>query len=119
MKFNSVWYEKTANSCPIENCLVYNQYIMKDINKFRFLTKSLHKELTKIFGTPDGKYPQKSFHYLVWVRDFEGESFIIFTALNKGTKIEICDTTLKELPEKTTAIINFIDDLYMLLTSKE
>lgn len=111
-----LWFRGQANSCPVENCKKYRisfiTYLISD--KFHILSKDNRKDLRTVLGKPDA-YWNGEFYFHVWIREFEDEKFIIMTAKNKGTCIEICNTSIKTIEKKGDVIIRFMNDLYSKL----
>lgn len=111
------WYEKRADCCPIENNGAFRSVIFDDKNFHVFLaiTKDNREEFKRIFGKPDTYWKGSEHYFHIWIREFEGDKFLIMTAKGKGTCIEICDTSFDQINKKGHKIIRFVEDLYFRL----
>ena len=107
------WYRVRADSCSIENCLLYRSFISDTykVDKHLRLFRDNRKYFRKLFGVPDTHWRSLGFYYHVWIREFKGEKFILLSAIGKGTCIEICDTSIKDIDKKSEVIMSFIEDL--------
>ena len=111
------WYEKRANACAIDNSWLYLS-VISGITNFHIahtITKDNRKEFKRIFGKPDTYWKGSEYYFHIWIREFEGEKFLILTAKGKGTCIEICDTSFEEINDKGHKIVRFVEDLYFRL----
>lgn len=85
---NKVDSEEFSSSILVENFKGVLQYICDDFERSILLSKYLKNELTEIFGKYNTRY-KGEFYFYVWVVEFEGEIFNIFTDNRKGTYFEI------------------------------
>ena len=67
-----------------------------------------------LFGKPDFYFKSWNYHH-VWIREFHGETFLVFTAKDKGTTIEMIGENFKSIQNKRKVIIAFAKDLYKKL----
>lgn len=112
-----LWYKERADSCTIENCGLYRTFI-NDINNFdrlHLLNKDNRLAFRKMYGKPDTYWKNSEYYFHVWIREFNGEKFIIMTAKGKGTCIEICNTSLRTINSVRTskAIMDFTCDMQL------
>jgi hypothetical protein len=99
------------NSVAVEN---YNDvlfYICDDIKRSIKLTSYMKDDLTKLFGKHNCRF-QGEYHYYVWIVEFEGEIFQIFTHNIKGTCFSIVGNFGVD---KTNVCINFLRKMEELL----
>jgi len=111
VKINDNNIDKNAN--PIENYKGVLQYICADVKRSIKLTTYLKEELTQIFGKHNTRF-KGEFYYYVWIVEFEGEIFQIFTANGKGTQFSIL---AKYEDDKSNVCINFLRKMGELLDS--
>jgi hypothetical protein len=98
------------DSTPVENYKGVLQYICSDVNRSIKLTKYLKNELTQIFGKHNSRF-RGEFLYYVWIVEFDGEVFQIFTNSNKGTGFSI----IGDGQEKSSVCIDFLKKMEELL----
>jgi len=112
------WYRVRAYSCAIENCSTFRVFSsdIKNVYKVHTLLTDNRKSFRKIFGKPDTYWKGSEFYFHVWIREFQGEKFIVLTAVGKGTCIEICDTSFEGINKKSKVIMLFIEDLLYRLS---
>lgn len=121
-KLNSIILK---NSVPVSN----NPNILKwlvdcqtnsYLNKQKNLSQNLLVDLEEIFGSSN-KSLRLEFMTKVWVLEYDGLVFNLFTAKGKGTSIEICGYTHDEirLGEKQSEIIEFLQELHKIINSYE
>ncbi len=102
------------------------------INNQKNLSQNLLKELEEIFGSSN-KSLRLEFMTKVWILEYNGLTFNVFTAKGKGTSIEICGYDYKDIagrsetllqgvrvtrPLKVTIereIIKFLEELHRLI----
>lgn len=96
------WHEKTS----------VKDYSLINLHGF------LKQELLETFGKQAFTF-RSEFYYRVWILDFKGYTFSIWTANTKGTCIYI-HTTQEEAssPELAPIMIDFYKELMRLLVSK-
>lgn len=103
------------NSVPVENYNGVLQYICANVDRSIKLTTFLRKELTQIFGKHNTRF-KGEFYYYVWIVEFDGELFEIFTADGKGTqfsivaihgddKSKVCITFLRKMEELLDGLV--------------
>jgi len=109
------------NSVPITN----NPNILKWLvdcqtnsyrNNQKNLSQNLLKELEETFGSSN-KSLRLEFMTKVWILEYNGLIFNVFTAKGKGTSIEICDFDYEDIRTGTNEeeIIKFLDELHRLI----
>ena len=98
-------------STRVENYVGVLQYICDDVKRSIKLTTYLKEELTQIFGIHNTRF-KGEFYYYVWIVEFDGEIFQIFTANGKGTQFEI---EAKYEYDKSNVCINFLRKIEELL----
>lgn len=109
------------NSVPVNN----NPNILKwlvdcqthsYVNGQKNLSKNLSDELENIFG-PSNKSLRLEFRTKVWVLEYNGLTFNVFTSKGKGTSIEICGFDYDDIRtgEKEFEIIRFLEELHKLI----
>ncbi len=100
------------NSFPVENYRNVLYYMCLDIDRSLLLTKYLKNELNKCFGKHNTTF-KGEFLYYVWILEFESETYHIFTAKNKGSRIQIVGN-LKD--DKSVKSIRFLKKLESKIT---
>jgi len=107
------------DSVPISNNRNLMEWLVNcqtksHLNKQKNLSKNLLVELESIFGSSN-KSLRLEFMTKVWVLEYNGLVFNVFTAKGKGTSIEICGYEYKdiELPvnDKEWTIVGLSDKL--------
>ena len=88
-------------------------YMCDDVDRSILLTSYMKESLTELFGKHNTRFKSYEFFYYVWIFDFDGDIFYIFTAPKKGTCINI---VANRGDDKTKNIINFLRKLEELLT---
>ena len=101
------------NSTPVENYKGVLQFICDDFKRSIKLTTYLKEELTKIFGKHNTRFKGEFFYY-VWIVEFGGETFQIFTAKGKGTQFSI---VAEYKDDKSKVCIDFLKKMEELLDS--
>lgn len=109
---------------PIDNCRKYNKWFRKKSTFSIFYSSKLYdrslpgiifgdnrKLLKKLFGKPDWYY-RGEFYFHVWVKEKDNETYLIFTAKEKGTGIEIVCPKDRDIQSKGKKIIAFVKELY-------
>ena len=85
-------------------------------NNQKNLSQNLLKELEEIFGSSN-KSLRLEFMTKVWILEYNGLIFNVFTAKGKGTSVEICgydyDDIRTGINEKE--IIEFLEELHRLI----
>lgn len=86
------------------------------LNKQKNLSKNLLIELEDIFGKSN-KSLRLEFMTKVWILEFNGLTFNVFSAKGKGTSIEICGYDHEDILKGTKEedIIKFLEELYRLI----
>lgn len=125
----AIRYEKgELNAVPISNCsLVFSKpsrrfpgtidQIVKTQNEYRVILVDNREAFRTAWGPMDFAYKGSEFHFHCWVREFEGEKFIILTAKGKGTAMEmVCphgtySATIKYMDDRATLIRRFITEV--------
>jgi len=108
-KVDSDYIDK--NSVAVENYGGVLHFICANIDRSIKLTTYLKDELTKIFGKHNTRFRGEFFYY-VWIVEFEGEIFQIFTANGKGTSFSIVG---KHNDNKSKVCIDFLTKMEELL----
>lgn len=91
-------------SQSVENYKNVLQFICDDVDRSINLTKYVKDELTQLFGKNNTRFKGEYFYY-VWIVEFEGEIFQIFTDKSKGT--QYCIVANYE-DDKSKVCINFL-----------
>lgn len=99
------------DSVSVENYDGVLQFICNNIERSIVLTTYLKKELTQIFGKHNTIFKGEFFYY-VWIIEFEGEIFQIFTAKGKGTQFSIVG---KYGDDKSMVCMGFLGKMEELL----
>lgn len=116
---NSKEYEESVQTA-IENNPKVAQFLCDESVRSWKLSKKLGKEyqsilsdnrevLAKIFGKPH--FHRGEFYFHGWQIDFEGSSFVVVTAKEKGTCISILEPWEKVRKANPKVMINFVKDL--------
>jgi hypothetical protein len=107
------WYKTLAHAYPIDNSSGFRTFLskIKNFHKVHSITKDNRMDFKKIWGKPDTYWTNSEFYFHVWIKEYKDELFIILTAKGKGTCIEICNTSFKDIDEKSKTIMLFINDL--------
>jgi len=108
-KIDTKTISKTLN--PVENYDGVLGYICGDVNRSIKLTTYLKDELTQIFGSHNTRF-RGEFYYYVWIVEFNNETFNIFTANGKGTRINIEG---KYYDDKSKVCMEFLKEIERLL----
>jgi len=96
------------NLKPIESFKDVLSYICDDGNRSILLTSYMKKSLTELFGKHNTRLKTYEYYYYVWIFDFDGEFFHIFTDPKKGA----CISIVEEIDDKKSkVIINFLRKL--------
>lgn len=95
----------------VENYDGVLQYICANRERSIQLTTYLKEKLTQIFGKHNATFRGEFFFY-VWVVEFEGETFNIYTASRKGTQFSIF---AKYEENKSKVCIKFLKKMEELL----
>ena len=89
-------------------------------NKQKNLTRNLLKELEELFGKSN-KSLRLEFMTKVWILEYNGLIFNVFTANGKGTSVEICGYNYEDMETGTNEkeIIAFLEELHRLINVGE
>lgn len=109
------------NSIPVTN----NPNILKWLvdcqtnsyrNNHKNLSQNLLEELEEIFGSSN-KSLRLEFMTKVWILEYNGLIFNVFTAKDKGTSVEICGYDYDDIRTGTNEkeIISFLEELHRLI----
>lgn len=98
---------------PVENYRRVLDYLVGDIKRNFRLSRKLKDEFTKIFGKHNTIYRGEFLNY-VWIIQFQGEIFEIFTS-NRGTTFEIVDNYSDGKIDLCIDFLKKIDDLIIKL----
>jgi len=98
------------NSIRIENFRDVLFYICDDVQRSLVLSGYLKKELTRIFGKHNTRY-KGEFYYYIWILEFEGYVFEVYTAPVKGSSISILNTENKDLAITCIRFLSKLEDL--------
>ena len=82
-------YNKENSDCAVENFEGVLNYICSDVKRSIRLTSTMKDELKEIFGKQLTTVFNGEFKFWLWVFNFEGEVFRVYTANVKGTCISI------------------------------
>ena len=113
--------EGEAKATPIENCRAYMYWVFpkghptKDCS-LMLLTDDNRKSFRHLFGKPNF-YFKSEFYFHVWEREFNGHTFLLLTAKDKGTCIEMVGETAKTIREKGEVVVAFVTELSNQLRS--
>ena len=85
-------------------------------NNQKNLSQNLLKELEETFGSSN-KSLRLEFMTKVWILEYNGLTFNVFTSNGKGTSIEICGDDYEGIRTGTNEeeIIKFLDELHRLI----
>ena len=111
--------EGRIHTVAIENSRGYGDWILDKCPSLLQYAKCFqdNREAFKIlFGKPDWHYRGSEFYFHVWVREHNGETFLLMTAKGKGTCIEIVGSNIEN---KSDAIISFVENLLEQLNDFE
>ena len=103
----------SRETVAVENFDGVLHYICANFKRSIALTTYLKKELTQLFGKHNTTFRGEFFFY-VWIVEFDGEIFNIFTANGKGTCFVIA---AKYEDDKSKVCINFLRKMEELLDS--
>ncbi len=80
------------------------------------LSQNLTNELEDLFGSSN-KSLRLEFMTKVWILEYNGLVFNVFTAKGKGTSIEVCGYDYEDIRTgtKEADIINFLEELHRLI----
>ena len=83
------------------------------LNNQKNLSQNLLKELEEIFGNSN-KSLRLEFMTKVWILEYNGLTFNVFTAKGKGTSVEICGYDYDDIRTGTNEkeIIEFLEELH-------
>ena len=95
----------------VENFKGVLRYICADTKRSITLTTYLKEEFTQLFGKHNTRFRGEFFYY-VWIVEFDGEIFNIFTANGKGTQFSI---VAKYEDDKPKVCINFLRKMEEML----
>lgn len=85
-------------------------------NNHKNLSQNLLKELEEIFGSSN-KSLRLEFMTKVWILEYNGLIFNVFTAKGKGTSVEVCGYDYDDIRTGTNEkeIIEFLEELHKLI----
>jgi len=102
-------------SVAVENFDGVLHYMCANIKRSIKLTSSSKEKLAQLFGEHNTRYRGNYFYY-VWVVEFDGEIFNIFTAKGRGMEFSIvAKYDSKKRDEKSRVCINFLRKMEELL----
>lgn len=104
-----------VNTTPVENFSDVLSFICKDTKRSIRLTSYMKNNLTELFGKHNQRFKGNHYYY-VWVLEFNGEVFHLYTHKDRGTDIEIIAQFGKS---KTNECIAFLTELDKLLKENE
>jgi hypothetical protein len=114
------------NSISIENCRGYIQWICDtdgatpDTWKSWIITRDNRETFKSIWGKMDFSYNGSEFYFHAWVKEFEGETFLVLTAKGKGTCIEMmAEGNYRSIDSKLDLIKRFIESILKDIKIKE
>lgn len=86
------------------------------LNNQKNLSRNLLKELEEIFGSSK-KSLRLEFMTKVWILEYNGLIFNVFTSKGKGTSVEICGYDYDDIRMGTNEkeIIEFLEELHRLI----
>jgi hypothetical protein len=123
MKITQIKRNIIDYSVPVVNNPIILKWIVdcqtnSYLNKEKNLSSNLLIELESLFGSSN-KVLRLEFMTKVWVLEYNGLVFNIFTAKKKGTSIEICGVNYEDvrIGGNETEIINFLEELHKLINS--
>lgn len=104
---------------PIGNCVnLFDESAHEDKESYHerleqsTLVHSDNREtFRRLWGRQDFCFNNGEFYFHVWVREFEGETFLVLTAREKGTCIELAGHTWEEMQKMHDVVLAFWDDL--------
>lgn len=108
IKLDSTIIEK--NSTAVENYDGVLEFICADVKRSIKLTTYLKKELTELFGPHNTRFKGEFFYY-VWIVQFNGEIFQIYTANGKGTQFAIVGQYEDDKSEICIAFLSKMEEL--------
>jgi len=103
-----------ANTTPVENFSDVLAFICKDTQRSIRLTSYMRDGLTELFGKHNQRFKGNHYYY-VWVLEFNGNVFHLYTHKDRGTDIEI----IHEHENKTEICLSFLTELDKLLKENE
>jgi hypothetical protein len=125
MKISKKEYaEGKINTAAIENCPEYRDWILQslailqDKSRLHVLCKDNRESLKKLWGKPHFRYNNGEFYFHAWVCEDRGETYIVLTAKNKGTCVEMVGSC-GEVRAKGKAIISFMGNLWEQLKEQK
>jgi|WetSurMetagenome_2_1015567.scaffolds.fasta_scaffold988851_1 hypothetical protein len=101
----------------INNNINFLGWVAKNFQRKSILWQDNRETFAAIFGKPHWHY-RNEFYFHVWSIDFEGESYLLLTAKNYGTCIEMVGS-LHSIGKKTKTIIAFAKHLVEKLLEHE
>lgn len=91
-------------------------YICDDIHRSIRLTSYMKNELTNIFGKHNTRF-KGEYYYYVWIVNFKGSVFNIYTNANKGTTFALVLSDCNE--DKSELCIEFLTEIDNILINIE
>lgn len=112
------------NSVPVWNNTALLQWSVDNITKSfinneKSLTHNLVAELEQLFGKCN-KALRLEFYTRLWVLEYKGLTFNVYSAKGKGTSIEICEFSYEDVRggKRNSDIIEFLEELYKEINKK-
>ena len=86
-------------------------------NNHKNLSQNLLKELEEIFGSSNKSLLRLEFMTKVWILEYNGLIFNVFTAKGMGTSVEVCGYDYDDIRTGTNEkeIIEFLEELHKLI----
>ena len=86
-------------------------------NNHKNLSQNLLKELEEIFGSSNKSLIRLEFMTKVWILEYNGLIFNVFTAKGMGTSVEVCGYDYDDIRTGTNEkeIIEFLEELHKLI----
>jgi len=113
MKNFSKWFENQQNITRIENNDTFMEFYLTLKPEDKILLYGSHKkQLKSIFGRQTGCWQSFERHWM-WKIDFKSKTFLIHSATNKGTGIEIIGDSQEDIYSEESGKIaaEFVNDL--------
>lgn len=120
-QINKVKKTVLENSVPvINNPNILNWFVDNQTNSYindqKNLSQNLLEELEKSFANYN-KLLRLEFITKVWILEYKGLTFNVFTSKRKGTYVEICGHSYEDIQsgKNEKEIINFLGELHKLV----
>jgi hypothetical protein len=125
VEIRKVETSKIRSSIPVVNDTeILSRIITIQVGAYnkglKSLSQSLVTELMMLFGASN-KIMKLEYRTRVWVLEHCGIYYNVFTAVGRGTSIEICDYTFEDvrLGVMRDQILDFLEELRMLVNTVE